>query len=190
MELAQAYYWIEQSDKRKLILNSLNQPLTATHVARRTGIGRDTCLHHLWALTIRRILRCLNKDTRFNRLYGLTNLGKACQRRLRGLQSSEPNSYHEPDILWDLYSSVCYRHRAAVIESLREPMQAATVKRKARLGDSTLRMSANNARDVMRYLLKKQIARRVAVRKKKHPRYELTSLGREFQQLLLNVRAA
>lgn len=189
MELAQASYWIAQSDRRKLILSSLNQPLTATHVARRSGVGRDSCLHHLWALTIRRILRCLNQDTRFNRLYGLTNLGKACQRRLRDLRSGEPNSYHEPDIPWDLYSSVCYRHRAAVIESLREPMQAATLKRKARLGDSALRMSANNVRDVMRYLLQKQIACTVTIRKKKHPRYELTELGRKFQWLLLNVKA-
>ena len=189
MELTQTSYWIEQSDRRKLILSGFNQPLTATHVARRSGIDRDSCLHHLWSLTLRGILRCLNQDTRFNRLYELTNLGKACQRRLRGLRSGEPNSYHAPDIPWDLYSSICYRHRAAVIESLREPMQSATLRRKARLQDPTLRMSANNVRDVMKYLLQKQIARRVTIRKKKHPRYELTDLGREFQWLLLNVKA-
>ena len=188
MELASASYWIEQSDRRKLILSGFNQPLTATHVARRYGIGRDSCIHHLWDLTIRMILRCLNQDTNFNRLYALTNLGTACQRRLHGVRSGEPNNYHEPDIPWDLYSSVCYRHRAAVIESMREPMQSATVRRKARLRDSNLRMSANNVRDVMKCLLQAHVVRRVTLRKKKHPHYELTNLGREFQQLLLNVR--
>ncbi len=189
MELAQASYWIEQSDRRKLILGSFNQPLTATHVARRSGIDRDSCLHHLWALTIRGVLRCLNQDTRFNRLYTLTKLGHACQRRLKVTCGLTSAGHHEPDVPWDLYSSICYRHRVAVIESLREPMQSATSRRKARRQDPTLRMSANNVRDVMKYLLQKQIARRVTIRKKKHPRYELTDLGREFQWLLLNVKA-
>ncbi len=67
-------------------------------------------------------------------------------------------------------------------------MQAAAIKRKARLRDSNLRMSANNVRDVLKYLLGAQITRRVVVRKKKHPRYELTDLGKEFQRLLLMVR--
>ena len=189
MELVQVCYWLEQSQRRKDIVGSFNQPLTATHVARRTGITRDACLHHLWSLTLRRILRCLNQDTNFSRLYSLTKLGKACQRRIRGLQDREPINYHEPDIPWDLYSSVCYRHRAAVVETVREPMQAATIKRKARLRDSTLRMSANNVRDVMKYLLEAQVVRRATMRKKKHPHYELTELGREFQRLLLNVKA-
>lgn len=189
MELTQTSYWIEQSDRRKLILSGFNQPLTATDVARRSGIGRDSCLHHLWSLTLRGVLRCLNQDTRFNRLYTLTKLGHACQRRLKVTCGLTSAGYHEPDVPWDLYSSICYRHRAAVIESLREPMQSATLRRKARRQDPTLRMSANNVRDVMKYLLQKQIARRVTIRKKKHPRYELTELGREFQRLLFNVRA-
>ena len=188
MEVTHVCYWLELSARRRLVLGSFNQPLTATHVGRRTSITRDSCLHHLWSLTLRRILRCLNQDTRFNRLYALTNLGVACQRRLRGLRSGEPSGYHEPDILWDLYSSVCYRHRAAIMESIREPMQAATIKRNALARDSTLRMSANNVRDVMKYLLDAQVVRRVTVRKKKHPHYELTERGREFQRLLLNAR--
>ena len=90
---------------------------------------------------------------------------------------------------WDTDSSVCYRKRAAVLESHRGPIQAPAIKRNARLRDPARRMSANNVRDVMKYLLEAQVARRVAVRKKKHPRYELTELGRQFQRLLLNVTA-
>lgn len=189
MDFGQACYWMGQSERRKIILDSFNQPLTATHVARRTGITRDSCLHYLWSLTLREILRCLNRDTHFNRLYSLSRLGRACQKRLREARGLKPRDYHAPDVPWDLYSSVCYRHRAAVIESMREPMQAATIKRRARLRDSTLRMSANNVRDVMQYLLKEEVVRRVTMRKKKHPQYELTELGRECQRLLHNVRA-
>ena len=187
MEFAQAYYWLEQSEKRKLILANLNQPLTATQVARRTGIGRDSSLHHLWSLTLRRILRCLNRDTRHSRLYWLSGLGQACQRRMRKDAGQNSLVHRYPKIPWDLYSSVCYRHRSAVIESMRGQMQAAAIKRKALSRDSTLRMSANNVRDVMKHLVEIEAVQKNRVRKKRHPRFELTDLGLEFQKLLLGV---
>jgi len=45
-------------------------------------------------------------------------------------------------------------------------------------------MSANNARDVMRLLVEWGVAKPVQVRRKAHPRYELTEQGRSFQTLL------
>ncbi len=188
MERDDTYKWLIQSERRRDIIRHFDQPVTATQIARRTGISLDRVLHLLWALTLYRILYCLNTDTRHNRLYWLTELGKACQRRLRETLALKPLAHRFPNIPWDLYSSVCYRHRTAVIEAMREPMQAATIKRRARLCDSTLRMSANNVRDVMKYLLEAQLVRRVTLRKKRHPHYELTDLGGEFQRLLLNVR--
>ncbi len=67
-------------------------------------------------------------------------------------------------------------------------MQAAAIKRVARLQNSDLRMSANNARDVLWYLLAKGIVRRIIIKRRSHPRYELTELGKAFQELLLGVR--
>ena len=188
MEFAQAYYWLGLSEKRKIILASLNQPLTATQVARRTDIGRDSCLHHLWSLTLHKILRCLNKDTRYIRLYWLTGLGEACQRRMHKEAGRGSLVHRYPKIPWNLYSSVCYRHRSAVIEAMRGQMQAAVIKRRAFSRDSTLRMSANNVRDVMKWLVETEAVQKIRVRKKKHPRYELTDLGLEFQKLLLGVK--
>ena len=188
MEFAQAYYWLGLSEKRKLILSNLHQPLTATQVASRTGIGRDSSLHHLWSLTLRKILRCLNRDTRYSRLYWLTGLGQACQRRMRKDAGQGSLVHQYPKIPWDLYSSVCYRHRSAVIEAMRGQMQAAAIKRKALSRDSTLRMSANNVRDVMKYLVETEVVEEIRVRKRRHPRFELTDLGLEFQKLLLGVR--
>ena len=183
------YYWLGLSEKRKIILANLNQPLTATQVARRTGIGRDSCLHHLWSLTRHRILRCLNKKTRYSRLYWLTSLGKACQNKIHKEAARAPSVHSFPKISWDLYSSVCYRHRSAVVEAMRGQMQAAAIKRTALYRDSTLRMSANNVRDVIKYLAEAGVVQTVRMRKKKHPRYELTDLGLEFQKLLLGVKS-
>ena len=188
MEFAQACYWLRLSEKRRLILANLSQPLTATQAASRTGIGRDSCLHHLWSLTLRRILRCLNTDTRYSRLYWLTGLGRTCQRRIRKDAGQGSWVHRYPKIPWDLYSSVCYRHRSAVVEAMRGQMQAAVIKRRALSRDSTLRMSANNVRYVMKYLVETEVVQKIQVKKKKHPRFELTDLGLEFQRLLLGVR--
>ena len=52
----------------------------------------------------------------------------------------------------------------------------------------TLAEDANNARDVLWYLLAQGIVRRLTIRRWSHPRYELTELGKTFQELLLGVR--
>jgi len=100
-----------------------------------------------------------------------------------------PAVHRFPKISWDLYGSVCYRHRSAVVEATRGPMQAALIKRTAFSRDSSLRMSANNVRDVMMYLVETGVVKKIHVRKKRHPRFELTDLGLEFQKLLLGVKS-
>jgi predicted transcriptional regulator len=67
-------------------------------------------------------------------------------------------------------------------------MQAAAIKRKALFQNPQLRMSANNVRDVMKYLLKVGVVRKVNIKRRGHPRYELTDLGEVFKELLLGVR--
>lgn len=188
MEFDQAYYWLIQSERRKNILVDFNQPLTATHIARRTDINLDSCLHLLWGLSLYGVIFCLNNGTRYNRLHWLTELGKACQRRLRETLTLQPLGHCFPNIPWDLYSSVCYSHRSAVIKTIHGPMQAAAIKRKAFFQNPQLRMSANNVRDVLRYLLENDIVRRATLKKRSHPRYQLTELGNAFQELLLGVR--
>ena len=188
MEFDQAYNWLIQSERRKNILVDFNQPLTATHIARRTDINLDSCLHLLWGLTLYGVIFCLNNGTRYNRLHWLTELGKACQRKLCDVLALQPLKHRFPRIPWDLYSSVCYSHRSAVIQAMRGPMQAAVIKRVARLKNADLRMSANNARDVLWYILAKGIVRRIVIKRRRHPRYELTDLGKTFQKVLLGVK--
>ena len=188
MEFKYIFDWFIQSERRKEILVDFNQPLTATHIAQRTNISLDACLHVLWVLSLYNIVYCLNKDTRYNRVYWLTELGKRCQQKLREDKSLRPLARNFPSIPWNLFGSVCYSHRSTVIKTMHEPMQAAKVKRKALYQNSKLRMSANNVRDVMKYLLSKDIVRKVYVRRKRHPRYELTELGKEFKGLLISAK--
>ena len=189
MTFDHAYHWLIQSERRRKALLGFDQPLTATQLARRTGIPLDACLYLLWSMTIYGLLTCLNPDTRSPRLYSLTTLGRVCQRRLRRRTGRRPLTYHLPAVSWDLYSSVCYRHRTAVLRALQGPMQAAAVKRRAAFQDAELRMSANNVRDVMRYFLAHGIVRKLTIPGQRHPRYELTDLGRAFQQLVQGARA-
>ena len=184
MEFDEAYYWLVQGERRKEILIGFNQPLTATHIARRNDITLDSCLHILWGLSLYGIVYCLNKGTRHNKMYWLTELGKACQRRLRETSALQPLAHRFPNVSWDLFSSVCYSHRSSVIKAMHGPMQSAAIKRKALSQNPCLRMSANNVRDVMRYLLENGIVRRIKIKKKAHPRYELTDLGMTFRELL------
>ena len=188
MEVNEAYYWLVQSERRKKILVDFNQPLTASYISRLTNITLDSCLHLMWGLTLYNIIYCLNNDTRNNRLYWLTELGKECQRKLRKTLSLRPLIHCFPNIPWNLFSSVCYSHRSSVIKAMRVPMQAASIKRKAFSQNPNLRMSANNVRDVIRWLLKKNLVRKILVKRKSHPRYELTDLGKEFKELLVGVK--
>ena len=133
----------------------------------------------------RGLIECKNNAARRSRLYGLTELGLRCWKQPARIKSASPIS----DIDWDLYGWICYRHRSTVIKTLTEPMQPATIKRKARSRDPTLRMSANNVRDIMRLFLKRGLVRPVKIRKKAHMRYELTEMGRVLQELLLRAEA-
>lgn len=182
------YNWLIRSERRREIIRDFDQPLTATQIARRVSISLDRVLHLLWALTLHRILYCLNQNTRHSRVYWLTELGKTYQRRLRQSLALQPVTHRFPRIPWDLYSSMCYSHRSAVIKAIRGPLQGAAIKRLARFHNPDLRMSANNTRDILWHFLKQGIVRCIRPKRKSHPRYELTDLGKAFQELLLGVR--
>lgn len=184
-----AYLWLVQSEARKSLLLELHQPMTASQLARRTGQTLDGCLYRIWSLRLKGVLQCLNPETIQNRLYWLTRLGEAFQTSLRMSLGWKPAPYKLPDVPWDLYSSVCFSHRSAVIKALREPMQAARIKRVALLQNPSLRMSANNVRDVMKYLHQKGIVRKFKPKTRAHPRYELTETGKVFQLLLFGTTA-
>jgi hypothetical protein len=170
-------------DKRN-VFHSLTQPMTGTQLSRRLGISLDRCRSALYALQSHRLVQCLNPTANRNRLFWLTCHGKSCQRRL----DSEAYLSHDfPDIDWGLYASVCYSHRSKVIRTLTFAMQPSQIKRRAVIRTPGLRMSANNVRDVIRYLNAHGIVRQIRVKKRAHPCYQLTEIGLHFRRLLMEA---
>ncbi len=164
---------------------TIKQPLTGRQIGRRTGIPIDTCSYVVAKLVTKGLLTCLNPEARNSRLYWTTELGGQYRKRLHRDLNLPGKEYDLPSVNWPLYGWVCYSHRAAVIRTLAEPMQPSEIKRTLRFHRSSIKISANNIRDVVKLLLEKGIVQKVHVRKKAHPRYELTDSGKQFRQLLM-----
>ncbi len=165
------------------------QPMTASQIAYRMSIDRDSCSSILSGLLNQGIVQCLTPKTRRSRLYWLTDLGAACLKQLHKSIGTPTKASEFPDVDWELYSWVCFSHRATIVKTLIRPLQPSQIKRQARFNDPTLRMSANNVRDVIRLFLVKEIVRAVDTPGFAHPRYELTTIGERLQLLLFRARS-
>ncbi len=177
--------WLNQSERRIKVMLALRQPSTAKQLAHRVQFSLDGCSYVFWELTRYRLLRCLNPLANRSRLYWLTGLGRDSQRLLFKKAGHEPRAHAFPTVDWGLYGWICHNHRSAIIKALTFPMQPAAIKRRAVGHDGSLRMSANNVRDVMRLFLAHAVVQPVRIRRKAHPRYELTETGQKLRQLLL-----
>jgi len=179
---------IESQNDRKVLL-AFNQPLTAKQIAGQTGIPEDTCSYLIAKFAKTGITTCLNPAAGNSRLYWLTELGKKCQKEICRQFNLSHKEYDLPNIDWGLYGWICFNHRSAIIKTLTEPMQPSKIKQILRIQKPNIKISANNIRDVIRLLLAKKIVQPVKIKKKAHPRYELTDLGRTLRQLLINSKA-
>ena len=164
---------------------TIKQPLTGKQIGKRTGIPIDTCSYVVAKLVTKGLLTCLNQEARNSRLYWLTELGRQCRKRLHQDLGLAYEEYDLPSIDWSLYGWMCFSHRSIVMKTLTIPMQPSEIKRVIRKRKTGMKISANNIRDVVKLLLEKQIVQKVFVRKKAHPRYELTDSGIQFRQLLI-----
>lgn len=182
--------WLSEKDAYRKVLGSFSQPLTARQISKKTGIPAYTCSYVIARFVDFGVLVCLNSGAQSSRLYGLTESG---HRYLRKLHSNQNRVYTKPilpDIDWSLYGFVCFGHRSAVLKALAHPMQPSEIKRLFRLQGSSIRISANNIRDIIRLFTAKEIVRPVKIRKKAHLRYELTDLGTKLRRLLMQAEAA
>lgn len=189
MQRSETHPTPHQSERRQRILLALKQPSTARQLGKPTGLSLDACSRVLQQLATQGLVRCLNAEARQSRVYWLSEDGRRIRERLR-TQAGLPELEHGfPEVDWQLYGWVCYRHRAAVIKALTEPLQPAAIKRRARSRDPGLCISANNVRDVIGLLVAKGIVVPVQIRRKAHPRYQLTDTGLRLQTLLNQAEA-
>ena len=184
MKTTHVYQWIKQAKHRRSFLGAMAQPMTARQITRKTGIPLNTCSHLIAQYSIQGLLTCLNPEQRNSRLYSLTSRGRAIRKQLWQDANLPYKEYDLPDINWSLYGSMCFRHRSAVVRTLSGPMQSSEIKRVLRMHQSSIKISANNIRDIIKLLVSKNIVRPVKIKRKAHPRYELTELGIKLQRLL------
>ncbi len=162
----------------------MRQPLTATQWSAQSGIVVQDCMSLFAEARQQGLLFCLNPRAQRSRLYWLTFLALKLQKQLRVARGLPLFKHDLPEIDWQLYARTCFAHRSAVIKAMVEPMQPSQIRRRAVSANSGLRMSANNVRDVIRFLRSTEIVQPVKVKKKARLHYELTEQGRHFQRLL------
>lgn len=159
------------------MLAAFSQPLTVTQVARRAGLDADIARDRVRTLVRAKRLRCLNPSAQRCRLY----FHRGRRPRVPRIDQGSPTKRVD----WDEYGAMCFRHRAAILRNLTEPLQPATLRRRACKRDATLRMSANNVRNVIREFLALDIVAPVKIRRLRHLHYELAPRARVYQALLL-----
>lgn len=189
MSIRSACAWIVERPLREKTVSTLSQPLTAVQLAQREGINLDRAGYLFWELGTHQLVECLNRSARKSRLYWLTAFGQRCRDRLRRRLRMAAVEEGLPKVDWDLYGWLCFRHRSAIMRALTQPLQPAAIKRQARRRDESLRMSANNVRDIIKLFLKRGIVRTVPVPREHHPRYALTTTGETMRRLLIAAGA-
>ncbi len=187
MEIRRKERRLRVGRRRRRLLLHFFQPLTALQIAKRSGVDIDNCGHGIQEHTREGVLHCLSPNVRQSRVYWLTRAGQRLQWSLRQDEGLGFREHDFPVVDWHLYAWVCYRHRSAVLKAIGEPMQPATIRRKACRADPKLRMSAMNTRDVMRSFRRVGIVLPVKVRRYAHPRYVLSEQGKAMQHLLKRV---
>lgn len=166
------------------VLLAITQPVTATQLGRRLDVSVDRCSKALRQLRVQKLVRCVSPAAVRSRMFWLTKLGTNCR---RDMDAGTCVSHDVPEVDWGLYASLCFSHRSQVVRTLTTAMQPSQIKRRAVLRTPGLRMSANNVRDVIRYLKARGIVRPVKLGKKRHPGYELTAIGSQMRRLLLQA---
>lgn len=176
---------VDLQEAEELLLLALTQPMTATQLARTSASSREQCSFLLRRLAKLSLSRCITPRLRRNRLFWPTSSGRDCQELLAG--QWKRNLRHDfPLIDWYLYAQVCYSQRAAVVKHLSRPMQPVQIRRAAVSNDSSLKLSANNVRDVMRFLRLHRIVE-VVEQNGQYALYDLSEEGKHMQRLLIQA---
>lgn len=181
--------WIKSEERRKKILLLMRLPLTAKQISSKLRIEASCCSRTLKDFEAKGLAVCLNPTARNSRLYHLTELGRQSQDLLRKELNLPDKDIPLPNVDWDLYGWICFSHRSSIIKNITEPMQPSNMKRQIRRRNPEVKISANNIRDIIRLFEKKEVVKKVYIRKKAHPRYELTEVGKQLQDVLIKEKA-
>jgi len=186
MELQDVRCWLSLGAIRRQILEAITQPLTAKQISKRTKVREKYVCRALHELRVYELVQCLNPIAHKSRVYWLTSTGLQMRGEL-GYKPTQEEIQQLPEVDWSLYGTVCFTHRSAVLKAMDGMMQPSQIKRRARFQNPELKMSANNARDIVMEFEKAGIVNRVHVRGAAHARFELTRIGKMMQELLFKA---
>ena len=165
--------------------------MTPKQLSVRTGLRAKTARAAVRELHLYGIVVCLTPERQQGRVYGLTLRGIRCKQRVCTRAHNASQLPFDPMFDWNVYGWLCFSQRRACLLTLNGPMQPATIARHAarahrdRPFDATrIRMSANNARDIVKLFLKQGLVTTVQVRRRAHTHFTLTELGKQCQLLL------
>lgn len=158
--------------------------MTAKQLSRVNALSEERCSYLLGKFAALTLCTCLNPQARNSRLYWTTDLGRKIQYTLQKERNLPQKDTSPNSVNWSLYGWVCYRHRSVVVRVLTKPMQPSEIRHKIRYRFPKVKISANNVRDIIRLFEQWNIVERISIRKKVHPRYQLTDSGLVLQMLL------
>ena len=177
--------WIHAQCTRKKVLLLMKMPLTANQIGLKLNMNSAKCSRILQDFSIKGLAICLNPGARMSRLYDLTAQGRQCQEQICIELNIPLKTIHKISADWGLYGWICFRHRSSVIKILTEPMQPSEMKRKLLRRDSSVNISSNNIRDIIKLFKIRGIVTKVYDKKKVHPLYELSDTGKKLYKLLI-----
>jgi DNA-binding PadR family transcriptional regulator len=180
-------FWASKSSKRRLILLSLNQPMTKTEIERK--LSATIGVHERKNFMIKEfidmgLLRVVSSGRREGRVYSLTDAGKELAGIISRLENI-PWHYSEPDIDWNLYGSlVCGRRKLKVLGDIVKKGRVTTVREKyrVRVNECLKDMPRSYKYKVLDEFLKSGLVQKVV--EKGVPIYTPTEKGRNMIALI------
>lgn len=184
MDIEEALYWLHQGTLRQQLLLSIHQPHTVGQLSRRLHARIGHCARAMRYLVRYQLAMCLTPHHKRNKVYWLTTFGADCQRELTKHHGTEEISHVLPDVDYEVYASICTRHRRVLVKHLTKPMFPGEVRRAALSSEPHQRISNGNARDVMASLVRLGVAEKEQAPHYGRKKYQLTSDGKHMQSLL------
>jgi len=187
---SEAYRWLACSKRRRLVVASLIQPMTAAQLSKFTRLAFSGACEVFGQLRKHAFVQCLNVGAVMARVHGLTAKGLGARSLLFQEGGIPESEYLQPDINWDLYGRVCTVNRGIVVLTLTRPMQPCQIKRRALVRFPHNKMTNSNVRGVVRELRETGIVEQVWGNGTRFPQYQLTPTGHAFQALLARIGRA
>lgn len=179
------YQYVRRSVRRQRLMEQLDQPMTASQIAKATGVKVKAVCRVIAELRDQGLIRCLAPDAGRCRPYTRTPMGAAVWSQIAERESSETQEIPSADQA--SYAAVCHRHRSAVIRGLNQPRRASQIKKWLRSHLPGVTISANNIRDVLGVLGGLGVVHRIDDGLDRFPVYALTPRGQRFRALLEQV---